>query len=55
MRMFADHAIAIQTLLALVFLTVALGKMRQWVIFQGVVANDWSLRRLSQRAQEVGR
>jgi hypothetical protein len=34
-----DAAIAIRTLIALVFLSAAIGKMRHWMIFQGVVAN----------------
>ena len=37
--MFPEVAIAIRTLVALVFLTASLGKMRHWVIFQGVIAN----------------
>jgi Methylamine utilisation protein MauE len=34
-----DAVIAIRTLIALVFLSAAIGKMRNWPIFQGVVAN----------------
>jgi hypothetical protein len=34
-----DAVIAIRTLIALVFLSAAIGKMRDWPIFQGVVAN----------------
>jgi Methylamine utilisation protein MauE len=34
-----DAAIAIRTLIALVFLGAAAGKMRHWTIFPGVVAN----------------
>jgi hypothetical protein len=34
-----DALIAIRTLIALVFLGAAIGKMRNWRIFQGVVAN----------------
>jgi hypothetical protein len=34
-----DAVIAIRTLIALVFLSAAIGKMRSWPIFQGVVAN----------------
>jgi Methylamine utilisation protein MauE len=37
--MIPEVAIAIRTLVALVFLTASLGKMRHWVIFQGVIAN----------------
>ena len=37
--MFPEVVIAIRTLVALVFLTASLGKMRHWVIFQGVIAN----------------
>lgn len=37
--MFPEVAIAIRTLVALVFLTASLGKMRHWVVFQGVIAN----------------
>jgi len=35
----AQLAVAIRTLLALVFLAAALGKMRHWLAFQGVLAN----------------
>jgi methylamine utilization protein MauE len=35
----SDAVVAIRTLVALVFLTAAVGKMRNWPIFQGVVAN----------------
>jgi Methylamine utilisation protein MauE len=35
----ADAAIAIRTVIALVFLSAALGKFRHWRVFQGVVAN----------------
>ncbi len=34
-----DAVIAIRTLIALVFVSAAIGKMRNWPIFQGVVAN----------------
>jgi hypothetical protein len=34
-----DAVIAIRTLIALVFLSGAIGKMRNWPIFKGVVAN----------------
>jgi hypothetical protein len=34
-----DAVIAIRTLIALVFMSAAIGKMRNWPIFQGVVAN----------------
>jgi hypothetical protein len=34
-----DAAVAIRTLIALVFLAAAIGKMRHWTIFAGVVAN----------------
>ena len=34
-----DAVIAIRTLIALVFVSAAIGKMRAWPIFQGVVAN----------------
>jgi hypothetical protein len=36
---FSEVTIAIRALLALVFLTAALGKMRHWTVFHGVVAN----------------
>jgi uncharacterized membrane protein YphA (DoxX/SURF4 family) len=35
----APFALAIRTLISLVFLTAALGKFRHWVAFRGVVAN----------------
>lgn len=35
----AQLAVAIRTLVALVFLAAALGKMRHWLAFQGVLAN----------------
>jgi Methylamine utilisation protein MauE len=34
-----DAVIAIRTLIALVFVSAAVGKMRNWAIFRGVVAN----------------
>lgn len=34
-----DVVIAIRTLIALIFLSAAIGKMRNWSIFRGVVAN----------------
>jgi hypothetical protein len=34
-----DAVIAIRTLIALVFMNAAIGKMRNWPIFQGIVAN----------------
>ena len=37
--MFPEVAVAVRTLVALVFLTASLGKIRHWVIFQGVIAN----------------
>src|SRR5271167_28464 len=36
---FSEVQIAVKTLIALVYLTAALGKMRHWAVFQGVVAN----------------
>src|SRR5271165_909367 len=36
---FSEVQIAVRTLIALVFLTAAIGKMRHWAVFQGVVAN----------------
>src|SRR5271168_4190340 len=36
---FSAVQIAVRTLIALVFLTAAVGKMRHWAVFQGVVAN----------------
>jgi uncharacterized membrane protein YphA (DoxX/SURF4 family) len=35
----AEVALAVRTLVSLVFLTAAYGKLRHWVVFQGVVAN----------------
>lgn len=35
----SDAVVAIRTLVALVFLSAAIAKMRNWPIFQGVVAN----------------
>jgi uncharacterized membrane protein YphA (DoxX/SURF4 family) len=35
----AEFAVAVRTALALVFLSAALGKMRHWTEFQGVIAN----------------
>jgi uncharacterized membrane protein YphA (DoxX/SURF4 family) len=35
----AEVALAIRILISLVFLTAAYGKLRHWVVFQGVVAN----------------
>jgi hypothetical protein len=34
-----DAVIAVRTLVALIFLSAAIGKMRNWQIFRGVVAN----------------
>jgi hypothetical protein len=34
-----DAVIAVRTLIALIFLSAAIGKMRNWQIFRGVVAN----------------
>jgi len=34
-----EMAVALRTLVALVFLTAAVGKMRHWLAFQGVLAN----------------
>lgn len=36
---FSEIPIAVRTLIALVYLTAAAGKMRHWTVFQGVVAN----------------
>jgi hypothetical protein len=36
---FSEVQIAVKTLIALVYLTAALGKMRHWAVFHGVVAN----------------
>jgi uncharacterized membrane protein YphA (DoxX/SURF4 family) len=36
---FSEVQIAVRTLIALVYLTAAVGKMRHWAVFQGVVAN----------------
>jgi Methylamine utilisation protein MauE len=36
---FSEVTIAIRTLVALVYLAAAAGKMRHWAVFQGVVAN----------------
>lgn len=36
---FTEVQIAVRTLIALVCLTAAIGKMRHWAVFQGVVAN----------------
>lgn len=36
---FSEAQIAVRTLIALVYLTAAIGKMRHWEVFQGVVAN----------------
>jgi len=36
---FSEVQIAVRTLIALVYLTAALGKMRHWAVFHGVVAN----------------
>jgi len=36
---FSEVQIAVRTLIALVYLTAAIGKMRHWEVFQGVVAN----------------
>jgi len=36
---FAEIGIAIRALLALVFLTAAVGKMRHWAVLHGVIAN----------------
>jgi uncharacterized membrane protein YphA (DoxX/SURF4 family) len=36
---FSEVQIAVRTLIALVYLTAAIGKMRHWAVFQGVVAN----------------
>jgi uncharacterized membrane protein YphA (DoxX/SURF4 family) len=36
---FSEVQIAVQTLIALVYLAAAIGKMRHWAVFQGVVAN----------------
>jgi len=36
---FSEVQIAVRTLIALVFLAAAIGKMRHWAVFQGVVAN----------------
>jgi uncharacterized membrane protein YphA (DoxX/SURF4 family) len=35
----SEVTMAIRTLMALVFLTAAVGKMRHWTVFQGVIAN----------------
>jgi uncharacterized membrane protein YphA (DoxX/SURF4 family) len=34
-----EVAVAVRTLVALIFLTAAYGKLRHWAVFQGVVAN----------------
>jgi uncharacterized membrane protein YphA (DoxX/SURF4 family) len=36
---FTEVQIAVRTLIALVYLVAAIGKMRHWAVFQGVVAN----------------
>lgn len=36
---FSEVQIAVRTLIALVYLAAAIGKMRHWAVFQGVVAN----------------
>jgi len=36
---FSEVQIAVRTLIALVYLTAAMGKMRHWTVFHGVVAN----------------
>ena len=36
---FSEVRIAVSTLIALVYLAAAIGKMRHWAVFQGVVAN----------------
>lgn len=39
MPMFPEVVVTVRTLVALVFLTASLGKVRHWLIFQGVLAN----------------
>jgi uncharacterized membrane protein YphA (DoxX/SURF4 family) len=36
---FSEVQIAVRTLIALVYLAAAIGKMRHWAVFRGVVAN----------------
>jgi uncharacterized membrane protein YphA (DoxX/SURF4 family) len=36
---FSEAQIAVRTLIALVYLAAAIGKIRHWAVFQGVVAN----------------